>query len=55
MTCAQRSGYGEAREIETLRRFRGDCNGCKNECQGMLSGVHDERYPSLTLRSPSDL
>ena len=32
---AQQSGHGESREIETSGRFRGEYNGCKNECQGV--------------------
>ena len=48
--CAAKRVW-EAREIETSRRFRGECNGCENECQG----VAPESSRQATLRSPSDL
>ena len=54
--CSQRSGFGEAREIETSRRFRGEYNGSENECQGVAPESSRQAVPILrTLRSPSDL
>ena len=51
---ARRIGYGEAREIETSRRFRDECNGCKNECQGVAPESSRQIVPILrTLLSPS--
>ena len=49
-------GFGEARETETSRRFRGpgECNGCENECQGVAPESSRQAVPILrTLRFPS--
>ena len=54
-TCAVKRD-GEAREIETSRRFRDECNGCENECQGVAPEYSRHAVPILrTWRSPSDL
>ena len=34
----------------TSRRFRGECNGCENECQGVSPESSRQTYPSLGLR-----
>ena len=44
--------YGEAREIETSRRFRGECNGCENECQCVAPSLREKPYPPLGLCVP---
>ena len=49
---AQRSGHGESREIETSRRFRGEYNGCENECQGVAPESSRKVVPILILCVP---
>ena len=46
-TCAQRSRYGEAKEIEMSQRFGGECNGCENESQGVASEFSLQAVPIL--------
>ena len=42
--------------IETSRRFRGECSGCENECQGVAPESSRQAVPILrTLHSASDL
>ena len=52
MRSEARMAIGEARELETSRRFRGECNGCENECQGVASESSRQAVPILVFAFP---
>ena len=50
--CAAKRVWRGYREIETSRRFRGECNGSENECHGVAPKSSQQAVPILDFALP---